>query len=99
MGISKISPTAPGPERWQYIFYILGAATMAFSFVIFFLLPDSPSTAFFLSKEERILAVKRVSGNETGVKNKRFKKEQLWTCTRDPKIYILFISIFAAAIP
>jgi hypothetical protein len=62
-GISSISPTAPGPEKWQYMcvwppfqsisngfdilqsFYILGAVTMAWAFVIFFFLPDSPVRA------------------------------------------------------
>ncbi|KAJ7728537.1 major facilitator superfamily domain-containing protein [Mycena metata] len=98
-GIASISPTAPGPAQWQYIFYILGAVTMAWSFVIFFLLPDSPASAYFLSPERRILAVQRVAGNQVGIKNKRFNREQVIPALKDWKIWILFSSVFAAAIP
>ncbi|KAJ7509482.1 major facilitator superfamily domain-containing protein [Mycena galericulata] len=98
-GISRISPTAPGPEKWQYIFYILGAVTMLWSFVIFFFLPDSPATARFLTPRMRILAVQRVAGNQLGIKNKRFKRDQVIVAAKDFKIWILFASVFAAAIP
>ncbi|KAJ7166961.1 major facilitator superfamily domain-containing protein [Mycena filopes] len=98
-GIARISPTAPGPEKWQYIFYILGAVTMAWSFVIFFFLPDSPATARFLTPERRILAVQRVAANQLGIKNKRFKRDQAIAAAKDWKIWILFSSVFAAAIP
>ncbi|KAJ7679489.1 major facilitator superfamily domain-containing protein [Mycena polygramma] len=98
-GISRISPTAPGPEKWQYIFYILGGVTMAWSFVILFFLPDSPASARFLSPNMRVLAVQRVSANQLGIKNKKFKREQVMVAVKDVKIWILFASVFAAAIP
>ncbi|KAJ7056258.1 major facilitator superfamily domain-containing protein [Mycena amicta] len=98
-GISEVSPTAPGPARWQYIFYILGAVTMAWAFVIWFLLPDSPASARWLNPRMRLLAVQRVAGNQLGIKNRKFKKEQLWVAAKDVKIWILFSSVFAAAIP
>ncbi|KAJ7609432.1 major facilitator superfamily domain-containing protein [Roridomyces roridus] len=98
-GISRISPTAPGPEKWQSIFYILGSVTMLWSVVIYFFFPDSPATARFLTPRMRVLAVQRVAGNQLGIKNKRFKREQVWVALKDFKIWILFASIFAAAIP
>ncbi|KAJ7625894.1 major facilitator superfamily domain-containing protein [Roridomyces roridus] len=98
-GISRISPTAPGPEKWQYIFYILGSITMLWAILLYFLLPDSPATAYFLSPRMRILAVQRVASNQLGIKNKKFKREQVWFAFRDVKIWILFSSVFAAAIP
>lgn len=67
--------------------------------MIFFVLPDSPSTAFFLNQRDRILAVKRVARNETGIKNKHVEKKQIWTAVKDPKVGLLFISVLAAAIP
>ncbi|KAL4966416.1 major facilitator superfamily domain-containing protein [Aspergillus stella-maris] len=97
-GIAKMSPDTK-PERWEILFFILGAVTCLWAFVIFFGLPDSPSTAFFLSKEERIIAVKRVAANETGIKNKSFNKKQALTAFIDPKAILLFIAVFAAAIP
>jgi sugar phosphate permease len=98
MGVSKLSPTMK-PERWELIFFILGGATCLWSFVIFFLLPDAPSNARFLSPRERLIAVKRVAGNETGIKNKAFNKKQAIVALWDPKALLLFTSVFAAAIP
>ncbi|KAJ7207335.1 major facilitator superfamily domain-containing protein [Mycena haematopus] len=98
-GISSISPTAPGPAKWQYIFYILGAVTMAWSFVIWFFLPDSPASALFLTPQMRVLAVQRVADNHLGIKNKKIKREQVIVALKDIKIWILFSSVFAAAIP
>ena len=64
--------------------------------MVYFLLPDAPSNARFLSERERIVAVKRVAGNETGIKNKSFSKEQALLAFYDIKVILLFISCFAA---
>ncbi|KAL0256687.1 hypothetical protein SLS55_009083 [Diplodia seriata] len=98
MGISKLS-TDTTPERWELIFYILGGITCIWAIVVWFMLPDSPSNAWFLKRRERLIAVKRVSGNETGIKNKAFDRKQILVAFRDPKAILLFISVFSAAIP
>ena len=41
-----------------------------------FLFPDSPANAWFLTPEERIIAVERIKVNQAGVENKHFKMEQ-----------------------
>ena len=41
---------------------------------IFF--PDSPANARFLKPAERVMAVQRINMNQTGVENKRLKREQ-----------------------
>ncbi|KAF2643170.1 MFS general substrate transporter [Massarina eburnea CBS 473.64] len=98
MGVSKLSPTMK-PERWELIFFILGGVTCMWAFIVFFFLPDAPSNARFLSERERIIAVKRVAGNETGIKNKAFNTKQAVVALYDPKALLLFTSVFAAAIP
>lgn len=95
MGVSKL-PEDMTPARWELIFFILGGATCLWSFVIFFLLPDNPARARFLTEHERVLAVKRVAGNETGIKNKSFNRKQAILAFYDPKAILLFISVFAA---
>jgi len=95
MGVSKM-PANMTPERWEVIFFILGGATCVWSFVIFFLLPDSPATAGLLTEHERVLAVKRVASNQTGIENKTFNQQQALLALRDPKTIILFISVLAA---
>lgn len=74
----------------------LGGVTCVWAFVVWFLLPDSPSNAWFLKQRERLVAVKRVSGNETGIKNKSFDRKQAVVAFQDPKAILLFISVFAA---
>lgn len=95
MGISKLSPTMK-PERWELIFYILGGATCLWAIIIWLFLPDSPSNARFLSHRERLVAVKRVAGNETGIKNKTFDMKQVKLGFLDPKTILVFVSVFAA---
>lgn len=41
-----------------------------------FFFPDSPTTAYFLTAEERVAAVKRIKSNQAGVENKQWKREQ-----------------------
>ncbi|EMC99259.1 hypothetical protein BAUCODRAFT_396627 [Baudoinia panamericana UAMH 10762] len=98
MGVSTL-PATMKPERWELIFFILGGVTCVWAFVIYFCLPDAPSNARFLNSHERIIAVKRVAGNETGIKNKAFNWEQAKVALVDPKMMLLFVSVFAAAIP
>lgn len=74
----------------------LGGATCLWAVVIWVFLPDSPSNARFFNHRERLVAVKRVSGNETGIKNKAFDKKQVWVGFTDPKTILLFTSVFAA---
>lgn len=97
-GITKL-PVDFKPERWELLFYILGSATCLWAAVIVFVLPDAPSSAFFLSKAERVIGIKRVAGNETGVKTKTFNTKQAIVALSDPKAILLFVSVFAAAIP
>ncbi|KAJ9639604.1 hypothetical protein H2204_003674 [Knufia peltigerae] len=97
-GVSKL-PGDLTPERWELIFYILGGATMLWSFVLWFVLPDTPSNARWLSPHERVVAVKRVAGNQLGIKNKSFNKQQAILAFYDPKSILVFIAVFAAAIP
>jgi hypothetical protein len=74
----------------------LGGVTCLWALVIWFFMADSPTNAHFLSHRERLIAVKRVASNETGIKNKRFDRKQLWVGFTDPKMILLFISVFAA---
>ncbi|KAF2477341.1 MFS general substrate transporter [Lindgomyces ingoldianus] len=98
MDVSKL-PLTMKPERWELIFLILGGATCLWAFVVYFFLPDAPSNAWFLPERERILASKRVSGNEIGIKSKGFNTKQAIVAFWDPKALLPFTSVFAAAIP
>lgn len=50
-----------GLAGWKWIFILEGLAPVAVSFTLYFLLPDSPETAKFLTKEEREFVVNRIA--------------------------------------
>jgi len=81
-------------EPWQWLMIITGILTLltAVAFSLFF--PDSPTTAWFLTSEERVTAVRRIKVNQTGVENKTFKKEQMVEAFRDPKTWMF--ALFSA---
>jgi hypothetical protein len=62
-------------------------------------LPDAPPNARFLTERERLIAVKRVASNETGIKNKAFNRDQVLVACSDPKMILLFLSVFANGFP
>jgi len=86
-------------KKWMWIFIIFGSITMTWGIIMFFLLPDSPSTTRFLSPRERAVAVERVAANKQGVKNRTFKAYQAVQMVKDPKTWILFIMAVSAQIP
>ncbi|KAI3528410.1 hypothetical protein CSPX01_16245 [Colletotrichum filicis] len=67
--IGHVDSIAP----WKAVFLIFGGITTAWSFAIFFLLPDTPMKARFLSEADRIKAIERVEENMTGIKSDMFK--------------------------
>ncbi|KAI0059498.1 MFS general substrate transporter [Artomyces pyxidatus] len=83
-----------GFEPWQWLMVITGSFTFLTAIAFFFLFPDSPTNAWFLTPEERVIAVQRIKANQTGVENKRFKKEQMIEAIMDPKTWLF--ALFAA---
>ncbi|KAG0644006.1 major facilitator superfamily domain-containing protein [Tuber brumale] len=96
-GIEKHGYTALG--GWQLLFLATGALTILAGILFLFLVPDSPATAWFLSKEERIMAIERLRGNNQGVGSKKFKKEQFVEAFTDPQTYYIAIWVISSAIP
>lgn len=58
-----------GRKGWQWIFILEGLVPIAVSFVLYFILPDSPETARFLTKDEKEFLINRLAldtGSGTG---------------------------------
>ncbi|KAG2078481.1 MFS general substrate transporter [Suillus decipiens] len=83
-----------GFEPWQWLMIITGIITLILAISFWFLFPDSPTTAWFLTPDERAKAVQRIKENQTGVENKRFKKEQMIEALTDPKTWLF--ALFSA---
>ncbi|KAH8665250.1 major facilitator superfamily domain-containing protein [Tricladium varicosporioides] len=82
---------------WKCLFLIYGAVTVAFGAVLFFTLPSSPSTAYFLTKEEKEHAARRVEKNgskKTGVYNKK----QVLEALTDVQAWLLTLNSFCVNI-
>ncbi|KIK59493.1 hypothetical protein GYMLUDRAFT_669072 [Collybiopsis luxurians FD-317 M1] len=84
---------------WQWLMIITGILTLLTSICFWFWFPDSPATAWFLTSEERILAVKRIRVNQTGIENKHWKREQFVETLCDTKVWIMALLAATANIP
>ncbi|KAJ7860099.1 MFS general substrate transporter [Mycena olivaceomarginata] len=81
-------------QPWQWLMIITGVVTLVISVVFWVFFPDSPTTAWFLTPDERVKAVLRIKVNQTGVENKHFKKEQMIEALADPKTWLF--ALFSA---
>ena len=81
-------PTFSG---WKIMFVVLGLITVVIGFVTFFLLPDTPMQARFLSETEKVMLLKHVAVNQTGIRNKNFKLSQALEVLRDIQLWLMVI--------
>ncbi|GJC96337.1 Major facilitator superfamily transporter [Colletotrichum higginsianum IMI 349063] len=88
-----------GFMSWQIMFLICGLITIAIGATVIMVLPDNPMTARFLSREEKIWAIERLRGNQTGVENKHFKWPQFIECFTDPQTYLLALITISSNVP
>ncbi|XWW92704.1 hypothetical protein V2A60_000629 [Cordyceps javanica] len=84
---------------WQLIFLIFGPISIAWGVVLFFALPTSPMTAWFLTEREREVAVLRVIENHTGIENRKYKGYQVKEALLDPQVWMLCANSFLQCIP
>ncbi|KAF8849087.1 MFS general substrate transporter [Acephala macrosclerotiorum] len=91
-GIAHINVAHMFPYQWMFI--ILGLVTVCFGSTLWWILPDSPHTAKFLTERERVIAVERLKSNKTGVKNVHHKQYQVIEALKDFKVWMLVAAIF-----
>ena len=71
------------------VFLVFGALTVAWSVFIYIFLPDTPTNARFLNREDRAKAVDRVRENMTGIRSDTWKWSQSIEALTDVKIWLL----------
>lgn len=76
--------------QWQVLYLIWGPLTMAWGVLLFFVLPNSPMKAWFLSERERKVAVMRVITNHTGIENRHYRTYQVVECLKDVQAWAFF---------
>lgn len=80
---------------WKYMFLTYGAVTMVFGLLMFFVIPSSMHTAWFLNEEEKQCAVARSATNQTGIHfgTNNMKWYQIQESLLDPKYWSLVVFI------
>lgn len=86
-------------KNWEILFLTYGCITVVWGIFNFFYTPDSPMAAKCFSEEDKKLMVERVRGNQTGLQNRKFKKEHLYEALKDPQFYAFFFIQFLTALP
>ncbi|GAA5897753.1 hypothetical protein JCM5296_000872 [Sporobolomyces johnsonii] len=86
-------------KQWQLLFLIVGLIKLLWSGATFALLPDSPTTAWWLTTREKVIAIRRTEENQTGMENKVLKKSQIIEAAIDPKTWFFFFINIALSIP
>lgn len=84
---------------WQIIFLFLGLLTSLVGISFYFIMPDSPEFAGFLSPEEKALHIERIRSNEQGIGSRTFKWNQFREAVADPMTWLYAFWVFAANIP
>lgn len=84
---------------WKLLYLILGVLAIINGIIVVLFLPDGPTTAKFLSPEERIAALERVRLDQAGTHNKQIKKYQIVEAFKDIRTWIMFIIIMCTGIP
>lgn len=86
-------------EAWKLVFIITGVLTCALGATIFFYIPDSPATAWFLSEVDKKNVVLRIRSNQQGFGNKTFKFNQFKEAFTDVNAWLLVFFSFSSNVP
>jgi MFS family permease len=86
-------------ESWKIVFLTIGLITAAVGCIFLWLMPDNQLNAWFLTPQERIMAVERIRKNQQGVGNKHFKMYQLKEALLDPMTWAFVFYALVADIP
>ncbi|RIB20951.1 major facilitator superfamily domain-containing protein [Gigaspora rosea] len=97
--ISTFFHEANGLGGWQWAFIIDGTLTCAVALFSYFLIPDSPETASWLTRRERKLAIERLSHEPSHHHKDYTEKHQILEAFKDWKIYMAMLLYFCILAP
>lgn len=86
-GLGHCTNTSLAP--WKLIFLVIGLINFAWAMAFLYLAPDSPTNARFLTHEEKLKVINRVSKNQMGIKDTKFKFSQALEANKDLNAWIL----------
>lgn len=84
---------------WKLLYLILGALAITCGILVGVFLSDSPTTARFLSQEEKVAALERIHLEQAGTHNKKIKRYQIKETFKDVRAWIMFLIIMCIGVP
>ncbi|KAF2015363.1 MFS general substrate transporter [Aaosphaeria arxii CBS 175.79] len=87
-----------GLEPWRWLFIVEFCLTMVVGGACWFILPDTPETAWFLSEEEKETMVLRKRRDEQYRGNNDSLRKWLKPSFTDPFVYLLGIAFFTSSV-
>lgn len=82
------NPTFSG---WKIMFIVLGLVTVIIGAATLFILPDTPMQARFLSEAEKVMLLKHVAVNQTGIRNKKYQWSQALEILTDIQLWLMLL--------
>ncbi|KAL2866586.1 major facilitator superfamily domain-containing protein [Aspergillus lucknowensis] len=86
-------------RRWKMLFVIFGLITVAWSILLWFFLPDSPSDARFLNPTEREFASLRPKKFQHTTQTKKWIRPQFIETWKDVKTWWFLLFSFVICVP
>lgn len=76
-----------GPlSSWKYMYIFAGALTISWGVALWFILPPDPIRTKIFNERQQYIAVARLRDNNTGVRNKHYKVDQIKELMVDTKV-------------
>ncbi|CAG8441355.1 13598_t:CDS:2 [Cetraspora pellucida] len=88
-----------GLSGWQWVFILDGAFTCIVALLSYYLIPDSPETAIWLTKEERRFAIERLHDEPSHSHESYSESHQILDAFNDWKIYMAMLLYFCINAP
>lgn len=73
---------------WQYLYLVAGGLTVLLGIILLWT-PDSPAEAWFLTHEEKIIAVERLRRGQLGTRCHKIKWHQIKEALLDIKVWMM----------
>lgn len=83
-----------GWEGWRWLFAVEGAMTLVLVPIYFFMFPTHPTTAWFLSAEEKVIMKARYENDAHWGIDEKFTWSKVLSALTDPKWYAFWIFQF-----
>ena len=90
-GFQSMAPG--GMAGWRVMLVVLGAVTVGFGGLTWWLMPDNPMGAGWLSEREKVAVLRHISVNQTGVENRRVRVGEIWEALRDMQVWLVWITV------